>query len=566
MKPVQSKSKLVQDLKTITGDKYILTAEWSKQPYCKGWRYGAGEAFAVAKPGTLLEIWKILEICVNENIIVIMQAANTGLTGGSTPNGNDYDRPILIISTMRIDNIHIINEGKQIIGFSGSTLFGLENKLISYGREPHSVIGSSCIGASIVGGICNNSGGALVKRGPAYTELSLYAQINLEGELLLINDLGIDLGDTPEEILTNLQTQNYTKDQIQFPEKLASDNEYQKRVRNVEESTPARFNADGRRLYGASGCAGKIAVFAVRLDTYPAPKNHQIFYVGTNNSDVFGNIRRDILSHFNYLPISGEYLHRDCYDATKKYCKDTFVVIDKMGSGFIPKLFELKRKVDLLAEKFMFLPNKFSDRLMQFLSNFWPNHLPNRMEQYRDKYEHHWIIEMSDEGIDEAKEYFKKFFTENEGDFFECTKEEGEKALLHRFVAAGAIGRYHAIHEKKLGEMISLDIAFPRNEKDWFEKLPPEIDNLLEIKLYYGHLFCHVLHQNYVVKKGVNAKKLKRKLLKTFDTRGAEYPAEHNVGHEYFAKPSLLNFYKKLDPTNGFNPGIGRTSKRKYWK
>ncbi len=566
MKPAQSKSKLVQDLKAITGDKYILTAEWSKQPYCKGWRYGAGEAFAVAKPGTLLEIWKILEICVNENIIVIMQAANTGLTGGSTPNGNDYDRPILIISTMRIDNIHIINEGKQIIGFSGSTLFGLENKLISYGREPHSVIGSSCIGASIVGGICNNSGGALVKRGPAYTELSLYAQINLEGELLLINDLGIDLGDTPEEILTNLQTQNYTKDQIQFPEKLASDNEYQKRVRNVEESTPARFNADGRRLHGASGCAGKIAVFAVRLDTYPAPKNHQIFYIGTNNSDVFGNIRRDILSHFKYLPISGEYLHRDCYDATKKYCKDTFVVIDKMGSGFIPKLFELKRKVDLLAEKFMFLPNKFSDRLMQFLSNFWPNHLPNRMEQYRDKYEHHWIIEMSDEGIDEAKEYFKKFFTENEGDFFECTKEEGEKALLHRFVAAGAIGRYHAIHEKKLGEMISLDIAFPRNEKDWFEKLPPEIDNLLEIKLYYGHLFCHVLHQNYVVKKGVDAKKLKRKLLKTFDTRGAEYPAEHNVGHEYFAKPSLLNFYKKLDPTNGFNPGIGRTSKRKYWK
>ena len=279
MKPAQSKSKLVQDLKAITGDKYILTAEWSKQPYCKGWRYGAGEAFAVAKPGTLLEIWKILEICVNENIIVIMQAANTGLTGGSTPNGNDYDRPILIISTMRIDNIHIINEGKQIIGFSGSTLFGLENKLISYGREPHSVIGSSCIGASIVGGICNNSGGALVKRGPAYTELSLYAQINLEGELLLINDLGIDLGDTPEEILTNLQTQNYTKDQIQFPEKLASDNEYQKRVRNVEESTPARFNADGRRLHGASGCAGKIAVFAVRLDTYPAPKNLSLIHI-----------------------------------------------------------------------------------------------------------------------------------------------------------------------------------------------------------------------------------------------------------------------------------------------
>ena len=119
-----------------------------------------------------------------------------------------------------------------------------------------------------------------------------------------------------------------------------------------------------------------------------------------------------------------------------------------MGTSFIPKLFEFKRKVDLLADKFKFFPNKFSDRLMQFISNFWPNHLPSRIEQYRDQYEHHWIIEMSDEGIDEAKEHFKKFFIENEGGFFECTKKEGEKALLHRFVAAGAIGRYHAIHEE----------------------------------------------------------------------------------------------------------------------
>jgi D-lactate dehydrogenase len=47
---------------------------------------------------------------------------------------------------------------------------------------------------------------------------------------------------------------------------------------------------------------------------------------------------------------------------------------------------------------------------------------------------------------------------------------------------------------------------------------------------------------------------------------GAEYPAEHNVGHEYLAKPILSNFYKKLDPTNFFNPGVGQTSKNKYWK
>tara|TARA_B110000467_G_scaffold137266_1_gene135258 strand:- start:2208 stop:3899 length:1692 start_codon:yes stop_codon:yes gene_type:complete len=559
-------SDFISDLKSVTGGKYILTAHWSKEHYCTGWRYGSGEALAVAKPATLLEIWKILQLCVSADIIVIMQAANTGLTGGSTPDGNDYDRPIVIINTMRVNSIQIINEGKQIIGFSGSTLFGLEDKLAPYGREPHSVIGSSCIGASIVGGVCNNSGGALVKRGPAYTELSIYAQININGDLVLVNDLGIDLGNSPDEILTNLQTHNYNKNNILFSDKLASDNEYKERVRDVDANTPARFNADGRRLHGASGCAGKIAVFAVRLDTYPIPKRQQVFYVGTNSSYVLGKIRREILSKFKHLPTSGEYVHRDCYDAAKKYSKDTFIAIDKMGPSFIPKLFEIKRKVDRISNKFVFFPDKFSDKLMQFLSNFWPNHLPKRMEQFRDKYEHHWVIEMSDEGIDEAKIYFDKFFTENEGSFFECTEKEAKKAILHRFVAASALNRYHAINSSKTGGMMSMDIAFPRNEKDWFENLPPEIDDLIELKLYYGHLFCHVLHQNYIVKKGVDTKLLKEKLLKSFDARGAEYPAEHNVGHEYFAKPSLSNFYKELDPTNGFNPGIGKTSKYKNWK
>ena len=563
---MSEKNKILKNLQEIVGPKFILKDKWRKQSYSKGWRYGEGDSLAVVRPGTLIEIWKILQICVKYEVIVIMQAANTGLTGGSTPYGDDYDRPILIINTMRINSIHIINEGKQVVGLSGSTLFELENKLKPYGREPHSVIGSSCIGASVVGGICNNSGGALVKRGPAYTELSMYAQIESNGELSLVNNLGIDLGVSPEEILNNLQIRNYTQSHVQHLNKLASDNEYGKRIRDVNANTPARFNADPRRLHGASGCAGKLAVFAVRLDTYPIAKRNQVFYVGTNSSQIFSIIRKDILSTFKNLPTSGEYLHRDCYDAAKKYSKDTFIAIDKMGPSFIPKLFEFKRRIDNLAEKIIFLPNKLSDIIMQCLSILWPKHLPPRMDEYRNKYEHHWIIEFSDDGIDEAKLFFDKFFKNNEGGYFECTDKESKKAILHRFVAAGAVARYHALNFNKSGEMMSMDIAFPRNEKDWFEKLPPEIDNLLEMKLYYGHLFCHVLHQNYVVKKGVDVEDLKKKLLKSYDDRGAEYPAEHNVGHEYYAKPALSNFYKNLDPTNSFNPGIGQTSKQKNWK
>ncbi len=559
-------SETIKNIEDVIGKNQLITADWRKQPYLKGWRYGSGEAFAVAKPGSLLEIWKVLQICVRDNIIIIMQAANTGLTGGSTPYGGNYDRNILIINTMRISDIHIINQGKQIIGLTGSTLYNLEKKLKPYGREPHSIIGSTSIGASIIGGVCNNSGGSLVKRGPAYTELALYAKINEKGRLELVNELEINLGSSPEEILKNLQNQNYDISDINFTDKLASDNKYSEIVRQINKKTPARYNSDKRLLYGASGSAGKVAVFAVRLDTYPIPKKNKVFYIGSNDPNVFWKIRRDILSKFKTLPTLGDYLHRDCYDAAKKYSKDTFIVIEKLGTKFLPTLFELKRSVDIIASKFKILPNNFSDRLMQLLSKFWPNHLPKKMEKFRDLYEHHWVIEMSDEGIEEAENYFKNFFKNKEGSYFICNDYEAKKASLHRFVSASAIGRYHVLNSKNHGEMMSMDIAFPRNEKNWFEKLPKEIDDMFEMKLYYGHLFCHVLHQNYILKKGINAEKLKEKLLKVYDKRGAEYPAEHNVGHEYNAKSNLTLFYKELDPKNMFNPGIGKTSKLKDWK
>ena len=559
-------NKILIDLISITGNKYILSGKWDKQPYINGWRYGNGDALAIVKPGCLLEMWKVLEICVNADVIVIMQAANTGLTGGSTPYGNDYERPVVIINTLRINDIHLINNAKQIISLSGGTLYDLENKLKPFNRDPHSVIGSTSIGASIVGGVCNNSGGSLVKRGPAYTELALYAKINKDGKLELINELGINLGDDPETILKNLQNKNYKDQDIIYNEKLASDDKYSKIVRGIDEDTPARYNSDKRLLYGASGSSGKLVVFALRLDTYPKPKTNKVFYLGTNNPDVFWKLRRDILSKFKNLPTLGDYLHRDCYDAAKKYSKDNFIVIEKLGTNFLPILFELKRNVDIIASKFKFLPNKFSDRLMQFLSLIFPNHLPKRMEQFRDRFEHHWIIEMSDNGIDEAREYFDQFFRINEGDFFECNKKEGKKASLHRFVSASAIGRYHALKNKEVGGMMSLDVAFPRNEKKWFEELTTEIDDQIEKKFYYGHLFCHVQHQNYILKKGVDAENLKKQLLESYNKRGAEFPAEHNVGHEYQAKPTLINFYKSLDPTNRLNPGIGMSSKLKNWK
>ena len=69
MKDLKKNNSVVKKLKVIAGKKYVLTTESSKEHYCKGWRYGGGSAIAVVKPGTLLEIWEIIQVCVDFNII-----------------------------------------------------------------------------------------------------------------------------------------------------------------------------------------------------------------------------------------------------------------------------------------------------------------------------------------------------------------------------------------------------------------------------------------------------------------------------------------------------------------
>ena len=64
------------------------------------------------------------------------------------------------------------------------------------------------------------------------------------------------------------------------------------------------------------------------------------------------------------------------------------------------------------------------------------------------------------------------------------------------------------------------------------------------------------------MKKGVDAHELKEKC---WICCAARHTRRHNVGHLYEAAESLKRFYRQNDPTNSMNPGIGKTSKQKYW-
>lgn len=555
---------LLRTLGRIVGDAHVITASDKLERYAKGYRCGGGPCVAAARPGSLVEMWRVLEACVAADAVIIMQAANTGLTGGSTPS-EDCDRPSVIINTLRIKGVRPICGGAQVICLAGSTLYELERVLKPLGREPHSVIGSSCIGASVVGGVCNNSGGALVRRGPAYTELSLFARVGRSGALELVNHLGMTLTGDPEAILSALDQPSTPLEDLLTPtEQRASDAEYAEHVRDVDAATPARFNADPRRLHEASGSAGKVAVFAVRLDTFPAEPETATFYIGTNDPADLTWLRRELLAPTRPLPIAAEYMHRQAFDIAASYGKDAFLAIRALGADRLPLLYRIKSAIDAVGKRIPFAPRNLSDQLLQALAKLAPQHLPACMLRFRDQFAHHLLLKVGKDAAAETAALLARLPSQS-GAWFSCTPDEGDRAFLHRFVTAGAAVRYRAMHADTVEDLVALDFALKRNEQNWSDTLPQRLEAATVARLYYGHFLCYVFHHDYLVRRGTDPHAFEQAVCAVLDSRGAEYPAEHNVGHLYAAKPPLARHYRALDPLNVFNPGVGKLSKRREW-
>lgn len=556
---------LLAQLRHIVGARHVLTADRDTRGFRRGYRYGEGPVLAVVRPGTLLEQWRVFKAVIAAGRIVIMQAANTGLNGGSTPYGDDYDREIVLINTLRISRVDLIDGGNQVLCLAGTTLHELEHRLAPLGREPHSVIGSTTIGATVVGGVCNNSGGALLRRGPAFTQLALFARVDADGSVALVNHLGIALGDDPETILSRLDRGDYAETDIQHDTGLlASDPDYSTLIRDIEAPLPGRFNNDARLLYETSGSAGKLCVFAVRLDTFPGSGRPGVFYIGSNDYAELTAIRRHILGRFANLPVAGEYLHRDAYELAENYAKDLYLFLKHVGTKRIRLAFGLKSRFDAITGK-LGLGTNLSDRLLQAITRLLPNHLPARMNAFRDAYEHHLLLRMDGDGIAEARDYLASIFPSASGDFFECDDEEGAAAYRHRYAIGGASVRYRAVHPDTVENIVALDLALPRNTQDWRENLPEALQQSIVRRIRCGHFFCQVFHYDYVVGKGEDWMALENRIIDHLDDRGIEFPSEHNVGHLYRAKPVLVDFYRALDPTNSLNPGIGQTSKKANW-
>ncbi len=566
---MQQNREFIDSVIDIVGRSCVLTRAVDVAPHSTGWRFGGGSALAVIFPQSLYQQWQVLQQCVKHDVIVLMQASNTGLTGGSTPMGDDYDRPVVLIKAHKIHKPYLLENGSQVVAFPGTALYELEDILKQIGREPHSVIGSSCIGASVIGGVCNNSGGALLQRGPAYTELALYAQLDDKGELHLVNNTGIDLGDTPEDMLHNIEHGTFQKHNLPPTNRKASGTGYSYEVRQIDQPTPARFNANPHYLYETSGSAGKLSVFAVRLDTFEAPKQKKLFYLGTDKPEHFHTIRRHVLGNFENLPVIAEYLNATAFDQSRDYARDVIAILSLLGPKYMPFLFRIKRKWDAYLRAVKIFGDTPVDKVLQWLFKPFKFVIPKRILKLGKKYDHHLFIEMSDAGIAEMESYLIDFCKNHLYiEYIICNKREHQAAVDVRFAAGNGMMRYEQMSRNKNLKVLNYDVAYPRNADDVIGNIiPAEIDHALYVKNHISHFFCHVTHQGYLVDTSkCDVQTVDKAFKDFFKQQNAMYPAEHNFGNMYPAPDQVQSFYKHLDPCNSFNAGIGQMSKCKHYK
>ena len=112
---------------------------------------------------------------------------------------------------------------------------------------------------------------------------------------------------------------------------------------------------------------------------------------------------------------------------------------------------------------------------------------------------------MAGDGIAEAQNWLSEFFKTAEG-ISSPVHLRREQSVPAPFCRCGAAIRYQAVHSEEVEDILALDIALRRNDTEWFEHLPPEIDSKLVHKLYYGHFMCYVFHQITSLKRGRRAR------------------------------------------------------------
>jgi FAD/FMN-containing dehydrogenase len=150
----------IANLRSIVGDKGLITDERDKHPFLTDWRENyLGKALAIVRPATTQEVAEVVKLCAAEGVAVVPQGGNTGMSGGATPQEDGRE---IVLSLTRMNRILEIDK----VGYTMTVEAGVVLKTIQDAAAEADRLFPLSLGAegscTIGGNLSTNAGGVQV--------------------------------------------------------------------------------------------------------------------------------------------------------------------------------------------------------------------------------------------------------------------------------------------------------------------------------------------------------------------------------------------------------------------
>ena len=194
----------------------------------------------------------------------------------------------------------------------------------------------------------------------------------------------------------------------------------------------------------------------------------------------------------------------------------------------------------------------------------FPSALSSALMTMGYAFDHHLILEVGEYGNGSQERLIKRLndFVSKQPQgsvhVHELSLRESSAVKAFRFAAAPAFKTW-CVGENTQG--LSVDYALPKNGG-----FAPSLEILPIKRMRYSHFGCNVVHEDLAYGLGVDVHEAKMQIKKAVQNDGGRLPAEHGHGTEYKAPAETQIRWKKMDPSNTMNPGIGGLPSSKYYK
>jgi FAD/FMN-containing dehydrogenase len=151
---------IVDRLRSIVGDKGLITDDQGKHPYLTDWRENyLGTALAIVRPATVEEVAAVVKLCAADGVAIVPQGGNTGMSGGGTPREDSRE---IVLSLTRMNRILEIDK----VGYTMTVEAGVVLKTIQEAAADADRLFPLSLGAegscTIGGNLSTNAGGVQV--------------------------------------------------------------------------------------------------------------------------------------------------------------------------------------------------------------------------------------------------------------------------------------------------------------------------------------------------------------------------------------------------------------------